>query len=284
MKIFPLIIVLNFNFFCSFSQIYSGQLINRETGQPILFANIGIIDKNIGTVSDAAGWFQIELNSKFDEDTLGITCIGYEKRTYLIRDFKNNIRNADPVIIELLPKSYLLDEVTIQPIDTKTYTLGNFCESNSPYGNAFYSDILGTEMGVIINLPPKKNKAFLKNFRFYIGEFTFDKFPVRLNIYTSKNDQPYENILTEAIFLEITSAGEYIIDLEKYNIIMNGDFFISLEYYKIADKTEGKLTFCAVHNRKMNKGTGYYRLTSQGDWKREMFDNVGFSVQVECEK
>ena len=259
-------------------------MINREKGQPIQFVNIGIIGKNIGTVSDAAGWFKIELNSKFDKDTLCISCIGYEKRTCLIIDFKDDTRNIDQVKIELSPKSYQLEEVTIQPNDYKTYTLGNFCESNSPYGNAFYSGILGTEMGVIINLPRKKNKAFLKNFRFYIGEFTFDKFPVKLNIYNLKNDQPYENILEEPIFLEITSAGEYIIDLEKYNIITNGDFFISLEYYRIADQTEGKLTFCAVHNRKMNKGNGYYRLTSQGDWKREIFDNVGFSVQIECEK
>ena len=259
-------------------------MIDRESGQPIVFANIGIIGKNIGTVSDVTGWFKIELNSNFDKDTLCISCIGYEKRTYLIVDFKDNIRNADQVKIELLPKSYLLEEVIIQPVDTKTYTLGNFCESNSPYGNAFYSDKLGTEMGVIVNLPRKKNIAFLKNFRFYIGEFTFDRFPVRLNIYNLKNNQPYENILAEPVFLDITSAGEYIIDLEKYNIITNGNFFISLEYYKIADKTEGELTFCAVHNRKMNKGNGYYRLTSQGDWKREMFDNVGFSVQVECEK
>jgi len=284
MKKFSLIIFLSFYFFSSFSQIYSGQLINKESEQPILFANIGIIGKNIGTVSDATGWFKIELNSKFDKDTLCISCIGYEMRTYLIRDFKDNIRNSDQVKIELLPKSYLLEEVIIQPVDTKIYTLGNFCESNSPYGNAFYSDILGTEMGVIINLPRNKNKAFLKNFRFYVGEFTFDKFPVRLNIYNLKNDQPYENILEKQIFFEITSEGEYIIDLEKYNIITNGDFFISLEYYKIADIAEGKLTFCAVHNRKMNKGNGYYRLTSQGDWKRELFDNVGFSVQVECEK
>jgi hypothetical protein len=259
-------------------------LINKESGQPILFANIGITGKNIGTVSDATGWFKIELNSIFDEDTLCISCIGYEMRTYLIRDFKDNIRNADQVKIELLPKSYLLEEVIIQPVDTKIYTLGNFCESNSTYGNAFYSDILGTEMGVIMNLPRNKNNAFLKNFRFYVGEFTFDKFPVRLNIYNLKNDLPYENILEKPIFLEITSEGEYIIDLKKYNIITNGDFFISLEYYKIADQTEGKLTFCAVHNRRMNEGNGYYRLTSQGDWKRELFDNVGFSVQVECEK
>ena len=284
MKVLSLIIIFGFYFFSSFSQIYSGQLINIDSGQPIPFVNIGIIGENTGTVSDVEGRFNIELNSTFDNDTLCISSIGYESIKQLVSEFKNEIGDIDLVQIALSPKVYLLEEVIIQPIDTKTYTLGNFCESNSPYGNAFYSGILGTEMGVIINLPRKKNKAFLKNFRFYISEFTFDKFPVRLNIYNLKNGRPYENILEEPIFLEITSAGEYIIDLEKYNIITNGDFLISLEYYRIADKTEGKLTFCAVHNRKMNKGNGYYRLTSQGDWKREIFDNEGFSVQIECEK
>jgi len=270
--------------FNSFAQIYSGQLIDEESGQPIPYANIGIIGKNIGTASDAAGWFKIELNSKYDKDTLCVSSIGYESEKYLVGDFKDTIGNIDQVKIELSPKIYQLAEVIIQDIETKIYTLGNLCESNSTYGNAFYSKKLGTEIGVIIELPHNKNKAYLNNFRFYVGEFTFDKFPVRLNIYKLQNDLPYENILTESIFIEITSAGEYIIDLKKYNILTNRDFFISLEYYKIADSTEGKLVFCAIHNEEINKGNGYYRLVSQGNWEQEMFDNVGFSVQVECEE
>lgn len=284
MKILLLITLLNFVFLSSFPQIHSCQLINRESGQPVSYANIGITGENIGTVSDDSGRFKIPLDPKFDNDTLRISCIGYEETTYLVRDFKEAAGNAGQFKIELSPKSYLLDEVIIQPVDTETYTLGNFCESNSPYGNAFYSDMLGTEMGVVIILPRRKKEAFLKSFRFYVGEFTYDTFPVRLNVYNLKDDQPHENILAEPIFLEISSVGEYNIDLEKFNIRTNGPFFISLEYYRIADQAEGKLTFCAVHRRKMNDGNGYYRLTSHGDWKREMFDNVGFSVEAECEK
>ena len=279
-----LVIIFTFYSFNSFAQIYSGHLVDKESGQPIPYANIGIIGKNIGTASNIAGWFKMELNSKYDKDTLCVSSIGYESKKYLVGDFKDDVGNIDQVKIELSPKIYQLAEVIIQPINTKIYTLGNFCESNSTYGNAFYSNKLGTEMGVMIELPHNKNKAYLNNFRFYVGEFTFDKFPIRLNIYNLKNGLPYENILTEPIFIEITSAGEYIIDLKKYNILTNGDFFISLEYYKIADSTEGKLVFCAIHNDEINKGNGYYRLTSQGNWKREMFDNVGFSVQVECEE
>lgn len=268
----------------SFSQTYSGQIIDVESGKPIPYTNIGIIGKSVGTASDANGFFKIELNSKFDNDTLGISCIGYASKKYQIRNFKDEVKDPEKVKIELSPKIYHLNEVTIKPLKSKIYILGNYCDANSSYGNAFYSDQLGTEVGVLIKLPHKKDKAYLQTFRFFVGEFTFEKFPVRLNIYILKNNMPYENILTEPIYVEIKSEGEYIIDLKKYNIRLNEDFFISLEYYKIPDRTIGNLIFCATHRKNDNKGNSYFRFTSQGNWEPEPVDNVGFSVQVECEK
>jgi len=266
----------------SFSQMYSGQLIDQQSGAPISYVNIGIVNKNIGTVSNTKGEFTLELNSTEDNDTLFISCIGYERKAYLISNFKNSFRSMDQIIIELQPKIYELAEVVVRPIGTKIYTLGNFCESNSAYGNAFYSKELGTEIGVLVNLPENKNNAYLQNFRFYVGKFTFDKFPVRLNVYNLKNGRPNENILTEPIFIELTSVGEYIVELEKYQIITNGDFFISLEYYRVSDGKKGELIFCAVENE--NKRNGYFRLTSQGSWMPEFAANTGFSVQVKCEE
>ena len=266
----------------SLSQMYSVQLINKDDGKQIPYANIGIMNKNIGTVSNTKGEFNIELSSEYDNDTLYISCIGYERKAYLISNFKNSFRSTDQIIIELQPKIYELAEVVVRPIGTKIYTLGNFCESNSAYGNAFYSKELGTEIGVLINLPDNKNNAYLQNFRFYVGKFTFNKFPVRLNVYNLKNGKPDENILTEPIFIELTTVGEYIIELEKYQIRTNGDFFISLEYYRVSDGKKGELIFCAVENE--NKRNGYFRLTSQGSWMPEFAANTGFSVQVKCEE
>lgn len=266
----------------SFSQMYSMQLINKDNGERIPYANIGIVNKNIGTVSNAKGEFNIELSSEYDNDTLYLSCIGYERKAYLISNFKNYFRSTDQIILELQPKIYELAEVVVRPLGTKIYTLGNFCESNSAYGNAFYSKELGTEIGLLVNLPDNKNNAYLQNFRFYVGKFTFNKFPVRLNVYNLKNGKPNENILTESIFIELTSVGEYIVELEKYQIITNGDFFISLEYYRVSDGKNGELIFCAVENE--NKRNSYFRLTSQGSWMPEFAANTGFSVQVKCEE
>jgi len=273
--------------FCTlgaFTQTHSARLSNAESGTPVAFANIGIINRNIGTVSDTEGWFKIELDSLYSNDTMRISCIGYFDMQISVRDFKKRTGNNDPVIIELLPKSYNLDEVIVEPGNTRSHTLGYACDSNSAYGNAFYSKELGTEMGVVIRLPRKADEAYLKSFRCYVGDFSFETFPVRLNIYDLKNGLPDKNILKEPIFFEITSTGEYIVDLRKYNITTRDDVFVSLEYYRLLEKEEGKLVFCAVHEAGRNKGSSFYRWTSQGNWQKEMFDHVGFSIEVECRR
>jgi hypothetical protein len=284
MKRAIIVLLLAIYQFIAFSQEYSGILINAENGEPVAFANIGITDRNIGTVSNAGGWFEIELNSTYDKDSLRISCIGYLDKQFMIHDLKNEIRNAGMITIKLIPISYDLDEVLIKPNETRNYTLGYYCDSNSAYGNAFYSTELGTEMGVVMQLPRKKDHAYLRRARFYVGEFTFDTFPVRLNIYNLKDGLPDKNILKETVFIDITSPGEYVIELTPQNITVNGDFFISLEYYRIPDNTEGKLVFCAVHSQKNDKGKSYYRWASQGNWQAEMFDTVGFSIEAECKK
>lgn len=284
MKTVALITSLSLCFLGLSAQRCTGHLTDGESGQPVPFANIGIIGKDIGTVSDAAGWFAIDLTGNHKTDSLCISCIGYEKRTWSVHDFKKSLRSAARLEIEMTPRSYLLEEVIVQPGNTVTCTLGNECKANSPYGNAFYSKELGTEMGVRITLPRKTKRALLQQFRFYVGQFTYDTFPVRLNVYHLKDGLPSENILPQPIFLEIASEGEYLVDLSGYNIVMEEDFFISLEYYRVADRAEGRLTFCAFHNRRQGNGNGYYRLASQGKWVREMFDNVGFSVVAACER
>jgi hypothetical protein len=283
MRLIGIIISALFVFFAS-AQDYSGYIVNAESGEPVPYANIGIINRGVGTVSDAEGWFEIELDSDFDRDTICISCIGYTDKKFPVEHFKHLTRRASNNNIKLSPLIYQLGEVIVKPKETRIYTLGNFCDSSSCYGNTFHSRQLGTEIGIIMELPRKKDQAFLKSLRFYVGECTYDSFPVRVNIYDLEDGFPGVNILREAIFVDITSPGEYLIPFSNYNITVEGDFFVSLEYYRAHKKEEGKLVFCAVHNRKKYKGNGLYRLTSHGTWTPEYGDNLGFSVEVECER
>ena len=54
----------------------------------IEFVNIGIVGKNIGTVSNTNGVFEISVDKEMDIDTLLFSAIGYEPRLRRIADLR----------------------------------------------------------------------------------------------------------------------------------------------------------------------------------------------------
>jgi len=89
----------------------------------------------------------------------------------------------------------------------------------------------------------------------------------------------FENILTAPIYINIAKneiKDRISIDLRSYNIVVNGDFLVTLEHMK--DLGPGYLTFCLSFTNKM-----YVRRTSQGKWEKFRF-GVSISVDADVEK
>jgi hypothetical protein len=83
---------------------------------------------------------------------------------------------------------------------------------------------------------------------------------------------PDKNILKENILISVgNKTGNVVLDLSKYNVVVNGDFFVALEY--ISGSESSGIVFSAGF---MNNGT-YYRKTSQGRWRKYPL-GVGFNV------
>jgi len=83
----------------------------------------------------------------------------------------------------------------------------------------------------------------------------------------------FENILREPIYLKMPKESvkdEIQIDLQSKNIVVDGDFLITLEHVK--DLGNGYLYFCAGLTDRT-----YYRKTSQGKWETAP---VGISISV----
>lgn len=56
----------------------SGRIIDQSNGEPVAFANICVVGKSIGSVSNMQGEFVIKIPAYMQKDTLGISCIGYQ--------------------------------------------------------------------------------------------------------------------------------------------------------------------------------------------------------------
>ncbi len=267
MKVFILAIICSVLSYPLFGQDYTGYILNRNTKLPVEYVNIGIVGKNIGTVCDNIGKYFITIDNQFDNDTLLISCIGYNPFSVKVSDYKK----LEAKNIYLDEKLFEIKEVVVRPKVYKQEILGVTAKSKS-FRAGFKENKLGYECGILMKV---KKSAILENVNMNFAECTYDTIFYRLNIYKVIGKMKFENILQKAIYIKLSKDqvnGKVVIDLNPYNIIAHGDLLITLEHVK--NLGNGYLYFCAGMS-----GRTYYRKTSQGAWETVP---VGVSISVEA--
>jgi hypothetical protein len=130
--------------------------------------------------------------------------------------------------IALIPNAIRLKEVKVKSHKQSGVVLGNTKKSQAVAAE-LQGPMLGLEIGVVI--PVKKPLAWVKRFNCsIINNMRADSVRLRFNVYSVKDNMPGKNILQQNIYTTVLKGDkEIIIDLEPYNIMVNGDFFVSLE-------------------------------------------------------
>ncbi len=266
---FLLSIFLTLSASISFCQeTFHGRLSDSNTGEELAYVNIGIVGRNIGTVSNSRGEFRIEFDKKFDEDTIRISMIGYKSLNFKVIDFKNKIINNPSIQLE--QNVFAFKEVVISHKKLKEKVLGNETESKVMIGG-FTSNELGNEVGVVIKI--KRSPTYIENFSVSIASNEYDSLKFRLNFYDLKDGFPDKNILKENIIIySQIEEGRLIVDLSEYNIVVRDDFFVSLEW--IENLGEDGLFF----SLSVLGGPLLSKHTSQGEWEKVGPIGIGFSV------
>lgn len=62
---------------------------SESTNIPVIYAGIGVINRNIGTVSDTLGNFILKIPTDYLNDSIRISCVGYKPKTFAVKDIKN---------------------------------------------------------------------------------------------------------------------------------------------------------------------------------------------------
>ena len=252
--------------------LIEGQIIDSKSKQPLAWVNIGLAGKSIGTVSDDEGNFKMEINDKYNQDTVRISMIGYKERLFKLMDFRNEIRKNP--FFELDAEVMQLNEVIIssKKKNKQEYILGNKkFTNNTVYG--FQSNELGNELGTIIKVEDGPVSIEKININIYKNPLKVFKF--RLNIYDLKDGVPDKNILKENIIIECNkNRGIFTIDVNKYDIIVDKDIFVSMEW--IENSTERELYFSTTPNGSKT----FSRYASQGTWVEEQNVSLGLNISV----
>ena len=248
-----------------------GQVIDAAIEEPLPYVNIGLVNQNIGTVTDEAGYFELEVpGNGYADATLRFSMIGYENQDFTLQEYQDQ----KIFTIPLKEKATALEEVVLTTKRNKYQTkiLGNKTTSQLIYA-AFTTNKLGNEMGFLVR--GRKNPMILKKFNVSLVENDYGPIRFRLNFYDLKDGLPNETLLNENIIVETDiQSGIVSKDLTPYEIVIDQDFFVAIEW--IEDLGPGKLFFSG----------GFFgspliaREVSQGTWSKVGSASVGMNVEV----
>jgi hypothetical protein len=244
-----------------FGQIkLSGTIIDNTTRHPIEYANIGLLDKGVGTVCNSLGKFDLIVPNDLLNNLLVITHLGYETSTLKINGLKSN---STELKIELKPTTITLQEITVLAL--QQVILGYKPNGNKVNG-FFKAAGLGLEGGTFIQ---NTGQVTLTQFNLNILKIPFDSLKFRLNFYSVKKDNPSSKINLKDIIFSISKAdtGLYSLPLIKENIQVIDDFICTIELIELFGQSaeNAEFLFSAVPNK---DGFIYKKTISLGSWER----------------
>jgi hypothetical protein len=259
-----LILTLAFAFSASqsFAQItISGKLLNKETNEPIPYANIGIMNSNVGTISNPDGSFSILIPAQQIQDSLTLSALGFGRGKIPVPYF---FTTKDATVF-LNEKPTVLDEllITDKKEKNKIYEVGNrsvsggVLETDTTYSGRSISLLIDKTKEDDIQFPIYIEKASLRIFRNNLSSF---KFRVRLNELDTLTAEPGIDLLQKSIVLESSMKNGWLdFDLSQLRHVVYKPFFVTFEQIlDVNDRTkiaEGYRDFMREHPDRLEVDT-----------------------------
>ena len=218
------------------SQTITGKVVDTTSGDLLEYVSIGIVHTPIGTITNKTGEFKLDVTGQFPKAIVRFSMIGFKAQTFSIDELSNKEN-----VIRLKQEPIPIDEVTIKASNkfkkvgtTNRSIKGGFCGWG---GNNFGK---GHEIGLKIDLGTSFVR--LHSLHIHVYKQAFDSSLFRLHIRNIQDTLPHEELLTNNILIPITKSSGWVdIDLSKYNIVLNGEIALTLEWLKVLGLDNNKL-------------------------------------------
>jgi len=265
-----------FTFLALQAQVITATIFSKEENKPIPYVKVGVEKDNIGTVSDDAGKFSLDLSKTNVDKNIRIEVSGYESYLMNVGDFiKQN-----PQKIFLQEKIQTIKEVklTLKKLVDKNWGVNTKTKSVMYNVNPDFdkTNFLG-ETALQFNT---KKRTKIKTINLNIAQFnTNEPVLLRYTIYNDENNLPGKSLLDEEITVELTADkikdGVFSLDVNDQNIWVKGKFYVGIQFLK---DFNGNIKISAALFK-----TGYLR-QFYGDWNKVTFAAPAINIDVKVDK
>ena len=215
------ILVLLFLPTVSIGQImYEGTVVNRSTKSSVSFATIGLFKANTVTTADEHGKFTLIAN-KVENDTLIISCVGYETTKIPARAFTPGME------VQLEEKKVTLKEIVVSGNYDKSIWLNDYSNCGLDW---YIGNRVTTMLAQHFRSPLPNSKLVEINLCKFTGN---SRFRLRVFNMDTVTHKPSTELVDSLI--EISAKSKHVnINFEKYKIIIpDRDFFVAIEWLYI---------------------------------------------------
>lgn len=262
-------------------QDYKGKVVDSETGKPIPYVNIGVVEKGIGTVTDEEGIFNLYLKSKEAEPTVKIlfSALGYTSLNIAIA--KMPLASNEYPIFKMEPSNIALNEVVVSNkegrfipdgIGYKNYGEGSFgyWKDNVAFGGELATKIIA-----------KKGLRRLEKLQFEVFDNPSDSLLLRVNVYDDDGALGFPktnlNESKKNILVTLKKTDKIVwVDLKPYDIYTKDNFIVSLELLKVYGEEKLGLVLAAA----LNRYGSFRKYASQAEWEIITEQNMAYSLET----
>lgn len=266
-----LFVFLSFGIYAQENTI-SGEITNSQNGVNLEYVNIGIADRNVGTVSNVKGNFTLKLNEKVSlNDTIVFSHIGFESKKMLVNQLKSSNN-----IISLIPSENILKEVVVSFKKPKPKQFGRSAKGFGLMHFNFFTaldktvdDYLSRERGMEFRI---KKDCKVTDFNFNITSNEFKSVKFRLNFYKVENGLPSKILIEKDIIFEVkdNKLGLFTVDLKPYDIYLDkemGDIAVTIQWIESV-KSNDKSKFFSISTAVSATENSFYREKNMANWSK----------------
>ncbi|MEO9870043.1 serine hydrolase [Ekhidna sp.] len=209
-----------------------GFILNAQTSAPIPYANIGILNTEIGTLSNEDGSFSIRILAKYTDQNIIFSSIGYEQKSITV----NDIDLSKPLKILLKELVGKLEEVVVtsEKFEKQKEVFGNgksLLLNGLTKGDTLYA---GAAAALLIDKHQYPDLTYIQEASLYIARNKMPSFKVRMRLMavdSTNGLKPGDDILFEQVVIQSSiKKGWLKFPLEKVHQIENDAFYLMFEW------------------------------------------------------
>ncbi len=257
--------------------VITGKVKNQSTKQPLAYVQIGIPSKKIGTLSNEAGQFTIKSEFLAKGDTILLTYLGYEPRSFVLDDSLIGIDweiFLEEKAIDL--PMFTISGSTLGPIKkmgypkTKGKKIVTGWKNFPPDGNYYEIGERGTNIAI-------NEEVLVKNVYFHLAKTDYDSLLFRVHFYDFKDGKIGKELTNDNIYAHTKIKKGWVkFNLETFPIILKNEVVVTLEWIQGWTKKRENIVLISCGK----KGKELAKFYQSDTWHISKSHHVGIYLEV----